>query len=184
MQKPATHHWTYEDYLELPDDGTRCEIIEGERLMTPAPSFRHQNALLELVLLVTKYVRENDLGTVVLGAVRRDPGERHGRPAGHPRTSCGDASRLQESGLFGRPISRSRSFPRARKIATATARCASYARHGVREYWIVDPIARRVEVHALEGARFSLKAEVAAGEVRSAVVLPGFAAPLADIFRL
>ena len=30
MQKPASDHWTYEDYLRLPDDGTRCEIIEGE----------------------------------------------------------------------------------------------------------------------------------------------------------
>jgi len=29
--------YTYQDYLELPDDGNRYEIIEGELIMSPAP---------------------------------------------------------------------------------------------------------------------------------------------------
>ena len=33
---------TYEDYLSLPDDGNRYEILEGELVMTPVPSTRHQ----------------------------------------------------------------------------------------------------------------------------------------------
>ena len=34
--------FTYDDYLALPDDGKRYEIIEGELSMTPAPTPRHQ----------------------------------------------------------------------------------------------------------------------------------------------
>ena len=34
--------WTYEEYRALPEDGTRYEVIEGELLMTPAPTTDHQ----------------------------------------------------------------------------------------------------------------------------------------------
>ena len=33
---------TYEEYAELPDDGTRHEILDGELAVTPAPTTRHQ----------------------------------------------------------------------------------------------------------------------------------------------
>jgi len=34
--------FTYEDYLGFPDDGRRHELIDGEHLVTPAPTRRHQ----------------------------------------------------------------------------------------------------------------------------------------------
>ena len=33
---------TYQDYLKLPDDGQRYEIIEGKLYVSPAPSMKHQ----------------------------------------------------------------------------------------------------------------------------------------------
>jgi Uma2 family endonuclease len=39
---------SYDDYLALPDDGKRYEIIDGELFMTPAPSTRHQEILTKL----------------------------------------------------------------------------------------------------------------------------------------
>jgi Uma2 family endonuclease len=33
---------TYDDYAALPDDGRRCELYEGELVMTPSPRTRHQ----------------------------------------------------------------------------------------------------------------------------------------------
>ena len=35
--------FTYDDYLALPDDGKRYEVIEGDLSMTPAPSPKHQD---------------------------------------------------------------------------------------------------------------------------------------------
>ena len=34
--------YTYEDYLKLPNDGKRYEIIEGVLYVANAPSFQHQ----------------------------------------------------------------------------------------------------------------------------------------------
>ena len=59
---------------------------------------------------------------------------------------------------------------------------AIYGRHGVPEYWIVDPERDRIEVFVLEGGALVRRAVHESGELRSLVALPGFAAPLDEIF--
>ncbi len=56
--------FTYDDYLALPDDGRRYEVIEGEISMTPAPSPRHQEIQADLCARMVLYVREHLLGKV------------------------------------------------------------------------------------------------------------------------
>ncbi len=44
--------WTVEERNALPDDGKRYEVVDGALLVTPAPSWRHQDAALELAVLL------------------------------------------------------------------------------------------------------------------------------------
>jgi hypothetical protein len=44
--QPAPGQWTYEDYLNLPDDGCRYEIIKGVLYVTNAPNIDHQFVVL------------------------------------------------------------------------------------------------------------------------------------------
>ena len=39
---------TYADLADTPDDGHRYELIDGTLVVTPAPSRRHQRAVLRL----------------------------------------------------------------------------------------------------------------------------------------
>ena len=41
-------HYTYKDLLELPDDGKRYEIIDGELYVAPSPTTKHQRSTLRL----------------------------------------------------------------------------------------------------------------------------------------
>jgi Uma2 family endonuclease len=182
MNRLDADRWTYADYLQLPDDGTRCEILEGARVMTPAPFTPHQRVALNLVSLLVDFLRQRKLGilffapcdviladdTVVQPDVLFVAAER--------------ASIIQKRGVFGPPdlvveiLSESdpkRDTVRKRRI---------YGRHGVREYWILDPGRNRVEVFVLEGRELVRKAALEAGELRSLAVLPGFAASLSEIF--
>ena len=43
--------YTYQDQLNLPDDGKRYEIINGELIITPAPRIIHQEVGLRLKIL-------------------------------------------------------------------------------------------------------------------------------------
>jgi Uma2 family endonuclease len=57
-----------------------------------------------------------------------------------------------------------------------------YAENRVREYWLVDPEERTVEVFALSGADWIPHGYFRAEETVTSPVLPGLAIPLAQIF--
>ena len=59
------HHRTklnYADYLALPDDGLRHEIIDGKHYVTPSPVTRHQRISLRLSHLIQQYLDAHPLG--------------------------------------------------------------------------------------------------------------------------
>jgi Uma2 family endonuclease len=48
--------WTVDDLEDLPDDGNRYEIIDGELFVTPAPSLNHQEAVSRLYRMLAAYL--------------------------------------------------------------------------------------------------------------------------------
>lgn len=63
-----THRWTRADLANLPDDGNRYEVLDGQLFVTPLPLFPHQWIATRLVALLTPYVH---LGTGIGGICRR-----------------------------------------------------------------------------------------------------------------
>lgn len=55
---------TYQDYVLLPDDGKRYEILDGDLYVTPSPTARHQRISFNLSLALGQHVRTNRLGEV------------------------------------------------------------------------------------------------------------------------
>ncbi|MEW6607897.1 MAG: Uma2 family endonuclease, partial [bacterium] len=56
--------WTYEDYVQFPDNGKRYQIIQGEVYMSPAPVPYHQRVLAKLGNILYRFVNLNKLGEV------------------------------------------------------------------------------------------------------------------------
>ncbi len=55
---------TYADYVALPDDGHRYQLLGGELVMTPSPNRWHQDVSREVAFALLAHVRAHDLGTV------------------------------------------------------------------------------------------------------------------------
>ena len=53
---------TYDDYVRIPDDGQRHEIIDGEHYVTASPVKSHQRLAFKLTLNVGGYVEAHRLG--------------------------------------------------------------------------------------------------------------------------
>ena len=63
MSHPSTD-WTVEMVHALPEDGLRYEVIDGELFVTPAPTWTHQDAVLELVRTLDPYLLATGCGAL------------------------------------------------------------------------------------------------------------------------
>lgn len=137
--------WTAARVLELPDDGNRYEVVDGELLVTPAPSLAHQAAIQALYERIKPYVHAHRIGRVLLSPadIELDP-----RTLVQPDLVVAPpvAGRLPRSWA---EIGTLLLAVEVRSPATARAdrqvKRRRYQRHGVPEYWVVDLDARLVE---------------------------------------
>jgi Uma2 family endonuclease len=174
-------HWTYADYLRLPDD-RRFEIIRGELFEMAGPRPTHQDVAGTLYRLMGNWLDKNPVGkcyispidvvltndTVVQPDVIFIARKRLGIVTDRAVEGAPDlvVEVLSEK-------TRKRDFAVKRRL---------YAAHGVREYWIADPECERVEIFVLEKGELVKRAEATEGKVASLVVLPRLRIPLAKIF--
>lgn len=154
MAKPQRVHYTWDDYLKLPDDGNRYEIIDGELFVTAAPVFGHQYTSGELFVLLRRWADEHARGIVAYAPV--DVVLAHDTIV-QPDLIWISDGRLEEilgDRVTGIPdlVIEIASPSTARRDRTKKSEV--YARSGGREYWIVDPRDRSVEIRTRRGSRF------------------------------
>ena len=137
--------WTAEMLRALPNDGKRYEIVRGELLVTPAPSFAHQRAGRELLMLLGAYLARDRRAEVL--------------PA--PADVEIERDSIVQPDLFvfprvpGKKVRNSaEAGPLLLAIEILSASTARYDRivkrrlyleHEVAQYWIVDLDARCIE---------------------------------------
>lgn len=179
--QPA-HRWTYADLCRLPDDGRRYEIIEGVRYEMPSPNADHATAVMNLLLFVLGPVvqaRGGRLFTAPLDVFL--PGADPVQPDVLVLLPE-QLHLLSRRGVEGAPALIAEVLSPSNPEHDLVVKRALYARAGVREYWIVSPEAKTVEVLILEGDRYRTHARVTGHERIASTVLPAVASPAAIVF--
>lgn len=182
MLDPTTRTWTYEDYVRLTDEGEYFEIIDGEAFVNPQPTLWHQLASKNLEFLLETHIRASNVG-VMVHTVDVVFAEDCVLQPDIIVVLNENLNRMRKAGIFGAPDFVIEILSPSTASRDRRKKLAVYARHGVREYWLVDPEKRRIEVFVPEAGTLVRKASHEAGEARSLAVLPGFSAPLAEVFR-
>ena len=180
---PEQGRWTYDDWLRLPGDEFRYEIVEGELHVSPSPSYEHQNAIAELLTQMRQYARRHNLGAVVTAPMGVRLPERD--TAVQPDILFVARDRLaiiRDDIIDGAPDLVVEVLSPSNWIYDRTRKQKAYERAGVREYWIVDYRARTVDVLALEGGEFVQRGQYHDGDTVPSEVLPGLSISVADIF--
>ena len=176
---------TYDDYVLIPEDGQRHEILDGEHSVSPAPRTRHQLISARLTGRFEPFVRERRLGWVLAAptdvvlspydVVQPDllfiSGERQGI--------------VTEENIQGAPDLIIEIFSKKTRQQDEGTKRKSYEHYGVREYWMLDPDQRSAQLYRRIGNRLRLLAELsaAAGDVLTTPLLPGLEIRLAEIFE-
>ena len=144
-QQTTRYKWTYADYARLPDDGNRYEVIDGELLVTPAPSTMHQHVLATLMIALRLFVEREGLGVVFPDVDLLFASGQYLRPdlvfvPNSSRAGITNRGVEEPPGLVVEILSpSSSSIDRVKKPLR-------YGDFGVPEYWVVDPEERVVWV--------------------------------------
>lgn len=146
MGMPETlERWTAARVRELPDDGNRYEVVDGELLVTPAPRFAHQDAAFEFATVLRAYLEGTHVGHVVMSPadIEFDP-ETLVQPDVFVVPLIGGRRPKDWTDIHGLLLAVEVLSPSTAR-ADRTVKRRRYQRAGVPEYWIVDLDARLVE---------------------------------------
>ena len=174
----------YTDLLAMPEDGYRYEIHGGELVVVPSPLPRHQTVVIELCMALKAYVGES--GGIALIA---------------PLDIVFDEfDVVQPDIVFFRAerrhlvspdaVTRHRPDIAVEVLSPSTAatdrgtKMRMFARYGVPEYWIVDPVLERIEVHALDDHAYRCAQVAGVGDTTQSVLLPDLAVGVERIFTV
>src|SRR5262245_2831289 len=150
---------TYEDYVGLPDDGRRYEILDGELEVSPAPEPRHQAVSRNLLVLLHAHVQERGLGSIYYAPIDVILAPTTVMQPDLVYVARGRESIITERAIEGSPdlvveILSSWSVARDRG-----KKAKLYAHFGIRHYWVVDPRALLIDLYEVgEGKKYRLVA--------------------------
>ncbi|MDE0142418.1 MAG: Uma2 family endonuclease [Caldilineaceae bacterium] len=177
---PAQGHWCEEEYLAL-DTNHLIELSHGQLEVLPMPTQSHQLLVIALFELLLNFVREGQLGTVLLAPMRvqLSPGKFREPDILFMRAEHDDrrSDRFWEGADLVMEIV-SPDDPERDKVTKRR----EYAQAGIPEYWIVDPTNTSITVLTLRGKEYALRGEFVTGETASSVLLEGFRVDVSDVF--
>lgn len=173
---------TYDDYRHLPDDGKQYQIIEGELYMTPGPTTTHQRILFKLAQILNNHTSKYDKGEVMIAPVNvvlsmTDVVQPDIIFVSQKRLNIITKKNVVEApDLVVEILSeRTETIDRIKKKEL-------YEEHSVKEYWIVDPDAKTIELYAFEENKLVLKKTAKLGEKLTSLLLNQFVLEVSDVF--
>ena len=185
LRFPGQGEWTYEDWLNFPNDGWKYEIIDGVLHMSPPPAIAHQDLSGGLFARMRIYAEDNDLGKVL-------------------EAPCG--VRLPNQSVPVQPdifFIKKEHFEIIRTqyvegvpdliVEILSPSNASYDREtkfelyqkaGVPEYWLVDYEAQTVEIFTLVKGTYTLTGHYTGDDKVTSTQLSGFKITVKSLFKL
>jgi Uma2 family endonuclease len=184
----ATKRWTYDDLLELPDDGKRYEILDGELFVNPAPIPRHQIIIGNLFAHFLIHFRSHRGGHVYISPLDVLLSDGSVLEPDVIVVKSDRASIVGPKNIQGPPHICIEVLSDSTRRRDEIVKRRLYDRGGVDEYWIVDPELELVKIYrrADADAPFQRVAEISTetGGAITTPLLPQFTFEIADVFRM
>jgi Uma2 family endonuclease len=144
MSAPQIELFTAADYREMPDDGKRYQLVEGELIMAPAPNTFHQHVSRNLLRILDNHLLRHPIGTVLGAPCDVYLDEHNVFQPDVLYVTREHAARIRDDGIHGAPdlvveiLSPSSAGIDRRKRA-------HFAAAGTVEFWQIDPALRQIQ---------------------------------------
>jgi Uma2 family endonuclease len=140
------------DVYKMLPEGTRCEVILNELIMSPSPSRDHQLVLIKLTTLLFQFLNDKQTGTLLTAPF--DVYFEQEQSIVQPDLFVvlnEDQNIIKKNGVYGVPtliieiISTNRAYDTQRKRTL-------YEKAGVKEYFMIDPENKKTTLLTLNGS--------------------------------
>ena len=171
--------WTYEDYLKLEDDN-RYEVINGRLYEMPAPTPWHQKISARIFLIISKFLKEGELYYSPIDVVLSEDMVLQPDIVYISKENLGI---IGEKAIMGAPDLVVEIVSPSTTRRDTVVKKGIYEDFSVKEYWIVYPGEKAMEVWALnESGKYELCSFAEKeGKVKSKV-LEGLEIDLKEVF--
>lgn len=169
-----------EDFLRLEESNLPCELINGELFMSPAPNFTHQVVLSNLNDILKGHART--IGAIVaFSPVDVYLDNKNVFQPDLLLVKKENLAIITERGLQGAPDLAVEIISPSNAFKDRNHKRRLYQKFGVKEYWIIDPGNRTLEIYDFSSEETPILYLVGEGEVTSNL-LPGLSFSFADLF--
>jgi len=176
----TTHKHTVKDFAALPE-GSPYQLIDGDLLMTPSPIFQHQKVVVNITFLLKKFVDENNLGEIITAPMDVYLTETEAYQPDIIYISNENKSIIHDR-IKGAPDLIVEVLSPSNAYYDLVHKKQVYEATRVKEYWIVDPMEKTIEVFENVNRSFQLLAKGKQSGTMHSKLLQGFSLELDKIF--
>ncbi len=179
---PVQGKWTDEEFLRFDDRDRQIELSQGCFEVLPFVTMYHALIVMELLARLKEWNQSAKVGEVLTAPLPlllfpgtiREP-DILLLPRVFPRPKYPTSALLVMEVISEGEEARQRDYVTKR---------ADYAKAGIPEYWIVDPMDKVVTVLKLDGAEYALHGRFEKNQTASSATLSGFAIHCGEIWAL
>ncbi len=150
--------YTYDDYAKLPE-GAPYQLIGGKLVMTPSPSPQHQEISKKLVFILMSFCEPAGLGYVYYAPLDVYFSDKNVFQPDIIFISKEREDIIGNKNIQGAPDIVIEILSPASAYYDLREKFRVYETSGVREYWIVDPRFKKIEVYENYDMHFKLLCE-------------------------
>jgi Uma2 family endonuclease len=139
-------NWTVEDYLLLGESSTPCQLINGELNMSPAPSPLHQSIISNLNDII-KSIAKQIGGKVYFSPIDLFINNKNVYQPDLLFLPKENLRYITQRGIEGPPDLIIEVISASNVFIDRNTKKKAYLEFGVKEYWIVDPGNKTLEIY-------------------------------------
>ena len=176
--RPITRH----DYALIPVGAPNYQLIEGDLVMAPSPSSFHQDILLNLAGIFRDFLRTHPVGKIYIAPLDTFLSDLNVYQPDLLFVAKENLGIIEEHGIEGAPDLVVEILSKTSGKYDLGPKRSVYARTGVAELWIIDPVKRTLALYRLSEDADTPVATYRAKQRFTSVLLPGLTIDLGMVF--
>ena len=189
LAKKLNEKFSYADYQNWPE-GERFELIEGIPYdMSPAPNTEHQTIAGEIFGNIWQFLKDKPCRAFaapfdVRFIEKADSADKDITTVVQPDiTVICDEKKIDAKGCIGAPDLVVEILSPSTAYKDETEKLRLYEKHGVKEYWIVNPEAKYIMIYRIEEENYGKPEYLTEKEILKSRVLIGLEIDLAEVWK-